>query len=106
MTTIHVPNVPGPTVQLCYASPPLDGSQGNPMEHCDRRKGHGGKHTWELWNALIALRKTWQTRAKADARYGAAQATTSDREYYGTVNAAFAVIECSDELTQAAGLPQ
>lgn len=46
--TIKVPPTPGPTAVLCYLTPPLDGSKGNPMLHCDRRKGHTGRHTWEL----------------------------------------------------------
>lgn len=46
--TIHVPAVPGPRKQLCYVSPPLDGSGGNPMLHCDRAAQHSGLHSWEL----------------------------------------------------------
>jgi hypothetical protein len=45
---IKVPPVPGPRAVLCYATPPLDGSRGNPMVHCDRKHGHGGRHSWEL----------------------------------------------------------
>lgn len=52
--TIKVPQVEGPTKQLCYVSPPLDGTQGNPMLHCDRPKGHAGSHYWEVWNAKQA----------------------------------------------------
>jgi hypothetical protein len=45
---VKVPAVPGPPAVLCYATPPLDGSKGNPMIHCDRKHGHGGRHSWEL----------------------------------------------------------
>ena len=46
--TVKVPPTPGPSAVLCYATPPLDGSKGNPMLHCDRKHGHGGRHSWEL----------------------------------------------------------
>jgi hypothetical protein len=56
-------------------------------------------------HALIDL---WRQRAKDDMKYGASKArvTGNDlkgaaREYYGTVNAAFAVAECADELEAA-----
>lgn len=45
---IKVPPTPGPRAVLCYATPPLDGSKGNPMLHCDRKASHGGRHSWEL----------------------------------------------------------
>lgn len=45
---ITVPAVPAPTAELCWAR-----SVG--MEHCDRRKGHGGLHIWELVTALNQL---------------------------------------------------
>lgn len=44
---IKVPKSPKPTAKLCWETPPLDGSKGNPMIHCDRKDGHGEKHTWE-----------------------------------------------------------
>jgi hypothetical protein len=47
METVKVPATPGPKKQLCYQTPPLDGSRGNPMVHCDRAIDHGGRHTWE-----------------------------------------------------------
>lgn len=50
---------------------------------------------------LKALLTTWRERARLDARYGVNQAVTSDREYYGTVNAALATISCADELETA-----
>lgn len=46
--TIKVPRTPGPPGVLCYETPPLDGSRGNPMVHCDRKAKHGGRHSWEL----------------------------------------------------------
>jgi len=51
---IRVPNIPGPKVQLCYARPPLTGTI-NPMEICDRPKGHGGLHTWLLVERIREL---------------------------------------------------
>lgn len=41
---VKVPQIPGPRVQLCYAQ---DFTTMSP--HCDRAKGHGGMHTWELF---------------------------------------------------------
>jgi hypothetical protein len=48
ITTITVPETPGPKKQLCYQTPPLDGSRGNPMIHCDRAIKHAGRHSWEI----------------------------------------------------------
>jgi hypothetical protein len=48
METVKVPATPGPKKQLCYQTPPLDGSRGNPMVHCDRAINHAGRHSWEL----------------------------------------------------------
>lgn len=53
---------------------------------------------------LRALVETWKAKAKDDAKSGAAQAMTSDREYYGRVNAAFAYRECADQLESALAL--
>lgn len=52
---IKVPGVPGPPAVLCYETPPLDGSRGNPMVHCDRKAKHGGRHSWELAVDVEAL---------------------------------------------------
>ena len=44
MTTINVPDIDGPTAQLCWTQkldPP------GAMTRCDRRKGHYGPHSWE-----------------------------------------------------------
>lgn len=49
---INVPTFSGPRKTLCWIAPALDGSQGNPMRHCDRPKGHAGPHTWELFDQV------------------------------------------------------
>lgn len=36
-----VPHIDGPVARLCWQAAPT-------MERCDRRKGHGGPHTWEM----------------------------------------------------------
>jgi len=46
LRVVRVARVAGPLARLCWATPPLDGSQGNPMVHCDRRRGHRGPHSW------------------------------------------------------------
>ena len=51
MDTIKIPSIPGPRVQLCYEPQPL----GEGMARCDRKKGHGGRHTWELLATLSRL---------------------------------------------------
>jgi hypothetical protein len=49
LTRILVPGDRAPRVTLCWVRPALDGSQGNPMRPpCDRRRGHPGKHIWQL----------------------------------------------------------
>jgi len=50
--TVKVPKVPGPRAVLCYDTPPLDGSKGNPMQHCDRKASHGGRHSWERMTSI------------------------------------------------------
>ena len=40
MSIIHVPDIEGPTVQLCW-------KQAQNMVRCDRKKGHNGLHSWE-----------------------------------------------------------
>ena len=47
---------------------------------------------------LDGLREQWTQRAKMDARYGIGKALPSNREYFGTVNAAYALFECAQEL--------
>jgi hypothetical protein len=105
---IQVPDVPAPAAELCW-------TQSRAMVRCDRKAGHGGRHSWERAEALApspqkghALIDLWRQRAKDDMKYGASKArvTGNDlkgaaREYYGTVNAAFAVAECADELEAA-----
>jgi len=49
-------------------------------------------------SALQALIEKWREQARKDARYGVTQSMTSDREYYGTVNAGFESLKCADEL--------
>jgi len=61
MNTIKVPETKGPKRELCWKTPPLDGSQGNPMLHCDRAAGHIGMHTWEYKNEFSRLLKIIQT---------------------------------------------
>ena len=39
--SVHVPDVEAPEARLCWAQGPL-------MDRCDRRAGHGGRHTWEM----------------------------------------------------------
>jgi len=47
MVLHRLPQLPGPMRQLCWQQPPLDGTRGNPMVHCDRVRHHSGRHTWE-----------------------------------------------------------
>lgn len=44
MTTIRVPDIEGPTAQLCWTQAP-------DMTRCDRKKGHAGPHSWERLSA-------------------------------------------------------
>lgn len=44
MEIVKIEPIEGQTVQLCYAPESLDMG----MRRCDRRKNHGGKHTWEI----------------------------------------------------------
>lgn len=48
METIKVPEEKGPRTELCWKQPPLTSVDPNPMVHCDRRIGHGGRHSWEF----------------------------------------------------------
>lgn len=48
--------------------------------------------------ALDQLIAQWREKAKDNAKYGASQALKSHREYFGTVNAAFELARCADEL--------
>lgn len=43
---VDVPDIDGPTEQLCWKQSPQ-------MGRCDRRKGHAGMHTWELAAAIV-----------------------------------------------------
>jgi hypothetical protein len=45
---VNVADIEGPTVQLCY-------SQSTLLTRCDRKKGHGGPHTWQLHQAFVAV---------------------------------------------------
>jgi hypothetical protein len=38
---IKVPDIEGPVEQLCWKQAP-------DMRRCDRRKGHGGLHVWQM----------------------------------------------------------
>jgi len=40
------------------------------MERCDRKKGHGGRHTWEVWNDLQAKIATLTEAEQAAAEAG------------------------------------
>lgn len=53
MTTLKVPNTPAPKATLCWKTPPIDGSQGHPMAHCDRKAGHKGLHSWQAASASV-----------------------------------------------------
>ena len=53
--------------------------------------------------AVTQLVDKWRKDAKKDALYGVSQPMKSDREYYGTVNAAFAIAQCADELAALLG---
>jgi hypothetical protein len=63
--TIKLPPTPAPRTLQCYVTPPLDGSRGNPMLHCDRAKGHTGLHTWELVGEIDALHRKLQAVREA-----------------------------------------
>lgn len=49
MEPITVPDIPGPTAQLCWKQT-WEGP--NAMARCDRRLGHTGRHSWEFEQAL------------------------------------------------------
>ncbi len=53
MVDIKIPDVPGPRKRLCYAQ---QLTAPRAMSRCDRAKGHGGGHTWELLNEIDALK--------------------------------------------------
>lgn len=55
----------------------------------------------EASSSPVGLIAEWRARAKQDATYGASQALKSDREYFGTVNAAIAISQCAEELDAA-----
>ena len=64
MTLIPVPDIPGPEATLCWkqkTDPP------HMMTRCDRRKGHGGKHTWEL---VVEIERLTETLADAGVPRG------------------------------------
>lgn len=46
VTTKTVPGAP-PRKGLCPIRPALDGSQGNPMRFCTKKKNHPGRHSWQ-----------------------------------------------------------
>ena len=54
---------------------------------------------------LRALIATWRERAKDAAKYGVRHALKSHREYFGSLNAAFAVDECANELDALLATP-
>lgn len=45
-TPIHVPDLDGPSAQLCW-------KQSSVMARCDRRIGHPGAHSWEPFEVQI-----------------------------------------------------
>jgi len=47
MATVRVPAIVRRAV-LC-------GAQAPNMVRCDRKRGHGGRHTWEVWARLREL---------------------------------------------------
>jgi len=51
------------------------------------------------WRPIAeALMQRWRMKARTDAKAGAKEALTSDREYFGRVNAAYVYDECAEEL--------
>ena len=56
--------------------------------------------------ALEGLRDKLRHKAQVDAKAGVKQVGTSNREYYGLVNAALAYDECADELDALLAAPQ
>jgi len=58
MAKIPVPDIPGPTAQLCWKQEALT------FIRCDRRRGHHGPHSWEFANLIIELEQ--QLRRKGD----------------------------------------
>jgi hypothetical protein len=58
LNTIDVPDIEGPTVPLCYQQKlNADRTIVLNFARCDRKKGHGGMHTWELWDRIQELEK-------------------------------------------------
>jgi hypothetical protein len=49
MDKIKVPDIPHPTAELCY-------KQSAALVRCDRKAGHGGMHTWQMWAEIERLR--------------------------------------------------
>jgi len=58
MAKIPVPDIPGPTAQLCWKQEPLT------FRRCDRRVHHEGMHSWEAVNRIIELEQ--RLRRKGD----------------------------------------
>lgn len=48
---IHVPDIEGPSVPLCYAQHAMS------MVRCDRPKGHSGAHSWEITRLVKLLER-------------------------------------------------
>jgi len=48
---IHVPDIEGPSVSLCYAQHAMS------MVRCDRPKGHQGAHSWEITRLVKLLER-------------------------------------------------
>jgi len=59
MTAARVPNLPNPTMPLCWQQGPL-------LDRCDRARGHSGRHTWEMAGRTCA---TCRHKANLNARH-------------------------------------
>jgi hypothetical protein len=58
---VSVPDIPGPKDELCWKQGTIDTPK-YAMARCDRRKGHGGKHVWELCAEIDALEREKEQR--------------------------------------------
>lgn len=68
MDIITVPDIDGPTEQLCWKQSPL-------MIRCDRRKDHQGLHSWEYIEIERAIEEIRVVCAGADEWRGSMERT-------------------------------
>ena len=81
MSTVHVPDIPGPVERLCWKQGPL--AQG--MPRCDRKKRHGGLHSWEWVSLNVTMRQRHAAEVVKAIKFGFGfNASNADRavEFY------------------------